>query len=598
MSAVFPKEILPWHTAILGKTGKGKSTTARDLVEQVVPAGSRVCILDTVKSDWWGITSSADGKKAGLPFTILGGPHAHLPLSRNMGKALGELVATGALPLSIIDMADFGPGDASHFFVDFAQALMKKMKGVLYLVIEEAHEIAPKERVGFAKENMGVYWAKKLATAGRTKGIRLVVLSQRVQALHNAVLGSCENMVVHGMTAPADQEPVVKWLKSNVKDKALRQAVEDSLSSLPTGTGWLCSGEAKLFELTEFPRSKTFDNTATPEDDSALQEVKTAKVDVEQLRTLLAGAVKEAESNDVPSLKKRIAELERDIRNAPKPRAVEVQFDRFDKDIIALEVEAHREGWNLFAEKAKAMRRAWVESVEQMTNAMAKDLVERATAMFEGVTYDSSPGLAHLVKLATSKGGLGVASKSAPPPKANGNVLITPKQSREIDQRFVDNLPSVTGVQQRILDALANLENMGSTRPPAELICFMAGYSNMKSKGFANAMSSLRTGGLIQGMALTDAGRAVASPERAPADAEELQEKLMTLLGGAARRVLEPLIKTYPDELAKTELMTHAGYENAKSKGFANMLSRLRTLGFIDYTPGGGVVAMPVLFLQ
>jgi DNA helicase HerA-like ATPase len=35
MKPVFPKEILPKHTAILGMTGSGKSTTARDLVEQV-----------------------------------------------------------------------------------------------------------------------------------------------------------------------------------------------------------------------------------------------------------------------------------------------------------------------------------------------------------------------------------------------------------------------------------------------------------------------------------------------------------------------------------------------------------------------------------
>jgi DNA helicase HerA-like ATPase len=59
-------------------------------------------------------------------------------------------------------------------------------------VIEEAHEFAPKERAGIGAENMAIHWAKKLATAGRSKGIRLIVATQRVQALHNAVLGSCE----------------------------------------------------------------------------------------------------------------------------------------------------------------------------------------------------------------------------------------------------------------------------------------------------------------------------------------------------------------------------------------------------------------------
>jgi hypothetical protein len=72
---------------------------------------------------------------------------------------------------------------------------MRHARGVVYLVIEEAHELAPKERAGFGAENMAIHWAKKLATAGRSKGIRLIVATQRVQALHNAVLGSCETLI-------------------------------------------------------------------------------------------------------------------------------------------------------------------------------------------------------------------------------------------------------------------------------------------------------------------------------------------------------------------------------------------------------------------
>lgn len=316
MSHTFPPAILPKHLAILGMTGSGKSTTARDLVEQVVPEGSRVCILDTVKSDWWGITSSASGKRPGLPFTILGGEHGHLPLHRSMGKAIAEIVANGTLPLSIVDMEDFGPGDISHFFCDFAPMLMKKMRGVLYLLIEEAHEVAPKERAGFDKENMGVYWAKKLATAGRKRGLRLIVITQRVQALHNAVLGSCENIIVHRMTAPADQEPVVKWLKSNIKDKELRQRVEESMPSIPTGSGWLCSGENKLFELVKFPKATTYDNTAAPTNDDELANVKTAAIDIEKLRVALADAVKVANENDPALLRKQIAEMRHELRLA------------------------------------------------------------------------------------------------------------------------------------------------------------------------------------------------------------------------------------------------------------------------------------------
>lgn len=307
-----PPEVLDHHTAVVGKTGAGKTSTEKLLVEQAVNAGYRVCILDTIKSDWWGITSSADGKKPGLPFRILGGPHGHVPLHSSAGGVIGQLVATGKLPLSIIDMADFEPGGLQRFFVDFAPALMRHAKGVVYLVIEEAHEVAPKERSGISAENMAIHWAKKLATAGRSKGIRLVVATQRIQSLHNAVLGSCETMITHRLTTPADQAPVMKWLEANT-DKATEQAVAKSLSSLPTGTAWVCSGEARIFKKMALPKFQTYDNTATPTGDGAEVRVKTAAVDQDELRELIGEAVAEAEANDPKRLKAKIAELERQI---------------------------------------------------------------------------------------------------------------------------------------------------------------------------------------------------------------------------------------------------------------------------------------------
>jgi hypothetical protein len=78
--SIIPAEALKNHIAVLGKTGSGKTGSGKFLIEKVVADDFRVCILDTVKSDWWGITSSADGKRAGLPFKILGGSRGHVPL--------------------------------------------------------------------------------------------------------------------------------------------------------------------------------------------------------------------------------------------------------------------------------------------------------------------------------------------------------------------------------------------------------------------------------------------------------------------------------------------------------------------------------------
>ena len=310
MNHAIPEQVLAQHTAFLGKTGSGKTSTAKLAVEQIVrdnPA-ARVCVLDPIKSDWWGLTSSADGQRPGLPFYILGGPRGHVALHDSAGKAIGELVATGALPLSIIDMADFAPGGVQKFFNDFAPALMKKMRGVVYLIVEEAHEFAPKERSGIGAENMAIHWAKKLATAGRSKGIRMMVLTQRTQALHNALLGSCDTMIAHRLTAPADQEPVKKWLKANVS-KEIFEEVSASMSSLKTGSGWICSGEAQVAALVQFPKISTYDNSATPTGEMADLDVRTATVDTARLRAIIGDAVKQEAEDDPRTLRAEIARL-------------------------------------------------------------------------------------------------------------------------------------------------------------------------------------------------------------------------------------------------------------------------------------------------
>lgn len=339
----FPESMLNQHIAVLGKTGSGKTSTTKLIVEQLVAAGRRVCVLDPIKSDWWGMISTADGKHAGLPFNILGGPRGHVALHDGAGKAIGELVASGALPLSILDMADFPPGGHARFFVDFASALFKRMRGVVYLVLEEAHLFAPKERSGLGAENMAIHWAKQLATGGRSKGIRLIPATQRVQSLHNAVLGSCETVITHRLTFPADQKPVIGWLKANTS-KQIAAQIESEMSSLKTGTAWVCSGEAKIFDRIAFPRITTYDNSATPDHDAADIEIETAQIDNEALQAAIGDAIEEAAANDPKALRARIAELERELQNREAAPAAMDGF--FTEDEVAQRIDTVRRSFS------------------------------------------------------------------------------------------------------------------------------------------------------------------------------------------------------------------------------------------------------------
>src|SRR3990167_10200663 len=86
-----PEAALAQHVAVLGKTGAGKSSVLRLIVEGLLDAGKPVCIVDP-KGDWWGLKSSASGKRAGYSVIIFGGEHADVPINAHAGVHVAELV--------------------------------------------------------------------------------------------------------------------------------------------------------------------------------------------------------------------------------------------------------------------------------------------------------------------------------------------------------------------------------------------------------------------------------------------------------------------------------------------------------------------------
>ena len=60
---------------------------------------------------WWGLRASADGGEAGYPVVVFGGKHADVPLTAEIGAALGRLVAGEALAC-VIDLSELGSNAA------------------------------------------------------------------------------------------------------------------------------------------------------------------------------------------------------------------------------------------------------------------------------------------------------------------------------------------------------------------------------------------------------------------------------------------------------------------------------------------------------
>jgi hypothetical protein len=221
---------------------------------------------------------------------------------------------------------------------------------------------------------------------------------------------------------------------------------------------------------------------------------------------------------------------------------------------------------------------------------MAKRMTDIGKIATSTPKFRDAPPTTPVFSVPKARTGVMRSTPEPAPAKANGHgepVPTVPTGPR----------PNAWTVCQRILDALAELEQMGATEPPREMLAFMAGYSHVNSKGFANGMSPLRMQGLIEGGRLTAAGRAMAHPPPRPRTTAELQDRIINMLGGASARVLRPLLNAYPKGLERQALAEEAGYSHINSKGFAVAMARMRTLGFIN-TVSGAVFAQPLLFLE
>src|SRR5919204_489685 len=85
-----PVEAITQTFAILAKRGVGKTYTAAVLTEELLKAGLPVAVVDPVGA-WWGLRSSADGKRPGLPVVIFGGERGDVPLEETAVEVLVAL---------------------------------------------------------------------------------------------------------------------------------------------------------------------------------------------------------------------------------------------------------------------------------------------------------------------------------------------------------------------------------------------------------------------------------------------------------------------------------------------------------------------------
>jgi hypothetical protein len=550
-----PETALSQHIAVLGKTGSGKTFAFKGIVEQLLAAGRRVGIVDPTGA-WWGLRSSADGKASGFPVLVLGGEHGDLPLPALGGAAVARLLVEQGVNL-VADTSQLTVGERTRWFIDFATTLYRLNRSPLHLVLDEAHNFAPKGKIPDPDTGRMLHATNTLASGGRSRGIRLAMLTQRPQKLHNDALTSADTLVAMRLLAPHDRLAVEDWIKG-CGDIAAGKEVLNSLASLQRGEGWVWYPEGSYLKRVKFPPIRTFDSSATPTDGKiAAAPQNAAAIDLTEIRAALADAAKEAEANDPKLLQKRITELERQIAGRAPAAATGVPEAEVQRRIAAAVAAAAPAG-STASKKLQA-------AIDKIAAGL-----QEAQAELAGVPPEVVPRARTVVRQPT-------AAPASAGPVSEG----------------------VSAPQQRVLDVLAQLEAFGVGIANKNMVAAHAGVSPT-SGGYFNNLGKLRTMGLIDYPAggtvtLTDSGRGKANaPKRAPT-LQDLHDSWLRIVSAPQAAILRELLLAYPGAIHKDLLADRVGVSRT-SGGYFNNLGHLRTIGAIDYPEKGHARAEDILF--
>ena len=524
-----PDGALDKHIAILGKTGSGKSNLAKTIAEDLLARGQRVCVIDPTGT-WWGLRLQADGKTpSGHPIVIFGGQHADLPVGPSHGAAIARTIGTTSTP-AIVDTRLMSVSDRTRFFTGFAETLVQANVGELTLIVDEAHLFMPQAgaRVGGGAPAM-LHAGNNLVSLGRGVGLCIVLISQRPAKLHKDALTQVETLVAMRVIAPQDRKAIDDWIGEWADAHEAGDLVR-TLASLATGDAWVWSPEIGHLERAHCPLAATYDSGHV----RGQVALELPAIDVAKIEAQLESVAADVFGDDPKRLKRRIAELERDL--AAKPAGG--------------------------VDEAEVQRR--IEAARQADQERYMALLEKAETRIDAAVEDIANQLKEARGLLPDRPAAPAAPTPAPPARRPTPAPPTPSASSG----------GLTKPQQRILDALAWLDGLNIAERASRIqVAFLAGYKP-GGGAFNNTLGSLRTAGLIEytssgAVMLTDAGRGHANLPDLPLTAEAMQRAVMERLTGPQQRILQPLIDAYPDAMSAEDLARASGYE-AKGGAFNN----------------------------
>jgi hypothetical protein len=534
------------------------------LIEEMFDADIQVVVLDPT-GVFWGLRGGSAAKE-GLPLYVFGGQHGDLPLEASAGDLLADL-AVDEPHSFVLDLSGFDTKSQQTRFVRaFAERLYRRKareRQTLHLIVDEADDFAPQRPLG-RDEPFMLGAMEAIVRRGRSRGLGVTLISQRSAALNKNVLALAETLIVMRTPSPQDRKAIEGWISHHHLADEL--GVLDSLPGLRTGTAWVWSPMRDILKQIDVRRIRTFDSYRTPKVGEMEHKPRAmAQIDLDELGKRMSATVERAKAADPRELRKRIEELERELRTRPITEKVK-------EIVVELPVLSDSEIGELET------------LIDGMRNA-ASGLVEPLLAKADQILLAISERRRVDARARRER----PAERPSPPSRApSGNPDPDPDRNG-----FVPS-PS----QKKVLDAIAWLESMGLEADRLR-VGFVAGYT--QSGNFNNLISQLNTAGALDyprpgAVTLTEVGDRLAVHPAEALTTQEVQHRVMSKLKQAQQRVLQAVLDVYPDDISRADLAQGTGY--TQSGNFNNIVSKLSTLGVIERPRSGYVRAADLLFVE
>lgn len=539
-----PSDAVTQTFALLARRGAGKTHNASVLAEEMLAAGHVIVWLDPIGVAW--------GLRSKFKVAILGGEHGDVPLEPTGGKVVADFLVSQRVP-AILDVSTFGENEMRRFVAEFAQRFYQTNREPVHWFVDEADEFCPQS--GFTAESAKCLGAmQNVVRRGRARGIGVTLITQRSAVLNKSVLTQTECLIAMQTTAPQDLKAIDDWLKYHGTPEE-RETILRDLPTLQQGEAWVYSpGWLKILRRVKFRARHSFDSSRTPKPGEAKRAPKDlAEVDLSKLTSDLQATIERAKADDPKELRRRIAELERELRARPT------------------------------AEPAKTVEVPVIQDGElDRVASMVDQLVGLSVT-----ARDAANTLAGSIRKATDQAGRVPATPrpSSPPPArtpanpaVSGGLVSRPaKPSSPVD--------GLTGPQQAILDTVLMLDTRGIQAGRDTVARWLAIHPNGGSYG--TNLGFLRSNGYLEGFRLTDLGR-----QAARAQETGLEPALAALPDEPKRKIVRTVVQ-HGQPLTRDELAEALGiHPNGGSYG--TNLGWLRTMGII--TERGPIAATEGLY--